>query len=62
MDEYELKLEDDSDEGVRMPFGKHKGELLEEIPSDYLRWVVDNVEGKDWLVDAAQEELDYRDE
>lgn len=25
---------------VRMPFGKHKGELLEDVPTDYLRWVL----------------------
>jgi hypothetical protein len=26
-----------------MPFGKYKGELLEHVPDDYLRWVLDNL-------------------
>lgn len=25
-----------------MPFGKHKGKLLEDVPTDYLAWVLDN--------------------
>ena len=29
---------------LRLPFGKHKGELLEDIPSDYLTWLLENVE------------------
>ena len=24
---------------VRMPFGKHKGKLLKEVPIDYLKWL-----------------------
>jgi hypothetical protein len=32
-----------ADGRVRMPFGKHKGIPLEEIPDDYLLWVLDNV-------------------
>lgn len=27
-----------------MPFGKHKNRELEDIPADYLLWVLDNVE------------------
>ena len=26
-----------------MPFGKHKGERLDQIPADYLAWLVANV-------------------
>lgn len=26
----------------RMPFGKHKGELLEDVPESYLRWLLRN--------------------
>ena len=25
---------------ARMPFGKHKGQMMEEIPEDYLRWLL----------------------
>ena len=31
-----------TDGKVRMPFGKHKGKTLDEIPGDYLMWVLDN--------------------
>ena len=27
---------------MRMPFGKHKHKLLEDVPRDYLLWVLDN--------------------
>lgn len=27
-----------------MPFGKHKGQLLEDIPTDYLQWAYDNLD------------------
>lgn len=30
--------------GPVMPFGKHKGELLVDIPGSYLRWVLDNLD------------------
>lgn len=33
------------DSGFRMPFGKHKGELLVEIPLPYLQWCLDNMDG-----------------
>ncbi len=29
---------------MRMPFGKHKGELVEDLPSDYVEWILENVE------------------
>ena len=35
------KLEDDSP----MPFGKHKGELLEDVPASYLLWLLTT----DWI-------------
>ncbi|SFU81749.1 putative quorum-sensing-regulated virulence factor [Alicyclobacillus macrosporangiidus] len=30
-----------------MPFGKHRGQLLEEVPRDYLNWVLENVQRLD---------------
>jgi hypothetical protein len=29
--------------GVSMPFGRHKGRPLAEVPSEYLRWSLANV-------------------
>jgi hypothetical protein len=28
---------------MKMPFGKHKGQELSEIPPDYLQWITDNL-------------------
>lgn len=29
-------------ERTKMPFGKHKGEMLGDIPKNYLEWVLEN--------------------
>jgi uncharacterized protein (DUF3820 family) len=29
---------------MRMPFGKYAHEKLEDLPSDYIEWVLENVE------------------
>jgi uncharacterized protein (DUF3820 family) len=42
-------------EGMRMPWGKHKGELIEDIPAGYLRWALDNAEN---LKDDLREEIE----
>lgn len=44
-----------------MPFGKYKGQTIEEIPSNYLRWMTDNLDDKPALTAAAKKELRYRD-
>jgi hypothetical protein len=28
-----------------MPFGKHQGKFLEDVPSHYLAWILENVDG-----------------
>lgn len=38
-----------------MPFGKHKGEFVEDLPTDYMYWVLENVERID---PTLQEELE----
>jgi len=44
-----------------MPFGKYKGELLCEVPTDYLTWVLDLSDLRDWLRKAIHAELDRRE-
>lgn len=43
-----------------MPFGKHKGKDIEDIPSDYLKWVAENVDDED-ICCAADEEYSWRE-
>lgn len=38
-----------------MPFGKYRGEYLEDIPLNYLQWVYDNLELKVDLEDEIGE-------
>lgn len=40
-----------------MPFGKYRGEELEDIPEDYLRWLLHNVKLRDPRLRAEVEEL-----
>jgi hypothetical protein len=45
-----------------MPFGKHKGQLLSQIPSDYLFWVLYEADAASpWLKAAVRDELATRD-
>lgn len=43
-----------------MPFGDYKGKDLEDIPSDYLLWIIDKVTLNDELVEEAEEEYEFR--
>ncbi|MEM5785836.1 MAG: DUF3820 family protein [Syntrophobacteraceae bacterium] len=47
---------------MTMPFGKYRGQTLEEIPSGYLRWIALNVEDQDELQEAADSEFQWREE
>lgn len=42
-----------------MPFGRHRGQPLDEIDDGYLRWLV-TIELRDWLRAAVEEELEAR--
>lgn len=44
-----------------MPFGKYEGCYFDEIPTDYLEYIVDNFDSG-WILDAAEEELHQREE
>jgi Putative quorum-sensing-regulated virulence factor len=43
--------------GVVMPFGKHKGVKLRDVPHDYLLWVVENIDKRPLLVKQVSEFL-----
>ena len=43
--------------GPTMPFGKHKGKPIHEIPKNYLIWLTDNVDMHPWLAKAVQAAL-----
>lgn len=45
---------------MKMPWGKHKGKDIEDVPSDYLQWVAENSENERLAV-AADEEWDFRE-
>ena len=47
--------------GWTMPFGKHRGEPLGDIPLDYLDWVLENCELRsERLREAIEEEVERR--
>jgi exodeoxyribonuclease X len=35
-----------------MPFGKHKGTKLKDLPADYVRWLTENIDPGGWIVQA----------
>ena len=45
----------------RMPFGKYKGQFMEELPSGYLRWLVENIKDGN-IKQTAEKILDHREE
>lgn len=45
---------------LKMKFGKHRDKTIEEIPSDYLQWMCEELDN-DKLVDAADAEYQFRE-
>lgn len=45
---------------VVMPFGKHKGTPLPEVPADYLRWIREKQKVQKWLEKAIDADLNRR--
>lgn len=49
---------------MKIPFGKHKGELLADIPNSYLEWLLDQEFFEEKFLQhwkMAKKELEYRD-
>jgi len=50
---------------IRMPAGKYKGKSIEEILSEYLKWVAENWESKtdqdEEIIEAADTEYEFRE-
>jgi uncharacterized protein (DUF3820 family) len=46
---------------MKMPFGKHRGEEVEDLPSDYLTWCLENIKGNEQLIAEMQSQLDARE-
>ena len=44
---------------MKMPWGKFKGDEIEDIPSGYLRWLAENCED-DLIATEADEEFQWR--
>lgn len=44
-----------------MPWGKHRGKDIEDLPSSYLRWLASDCED-DAIQQAAEEEVKFRDD
>lgn len=50
---------------MHMPFGKFAGEDIEDIPSDYLRWFIDNIDADssflEEVINACDDEYNFRE-
>ena len=44
-----------------MPFGKHKGQPIEDLPSSYLRWLAESCDDED-VAEAADTEYRWRED
>ncbi len=46
---------------ITMPYGKHKGTAIGDLPTSYLRWLAENFDDER-ICAAADTELQYREE
>lgn len=42
-----------------LPFGKYEGRSIEEVPSGYLRWLIQTLDDEE-IVEAAENEFRFR--
>lgn len=45
---------------MKIPFGKYKGQQLEDVPTSYLYWLAENIEGNAALVKEAEDQITMR--
>ena len=45
---------------TKMPFGKHKGVLISELPGDYIKWLYSEVELREPLRSLVDQEIELR--
>ena len=45
---------------MRIPFGKYKGQDITALPDEYLLWLLENIELRDPLLSAVEEEVAER--
>ena len=44
-----------------MPFGKYRGQPIEDVPTDYLVWLCENIKGNDALLQEAENQMAMRE-
>ena len=47
---------------IEMPWGKHKGEFIDSLPSSYLYWLASNCDWDTKIQEAADEEWWWRED
>lgn len=59
MSELRRKLAEAGEGVKRLPFGKHKGKLIEELPNGYLEWAAENF-SNDYFATLCDKEYQWR--
>lgn len=45
---------------MKMPWGKYRGQPIEDVPTDYLQWMAENISSSDELIKEAENQLKLR--
>ena len=44
---------------MEMPFGKHQGEDIEDLPISYVKWCLENLDLDDWLEEELKDVVSW---